>query len=610
MSDKTNKVPVSITTAERAPVAAGLLLYVSLFVPSAWAAPAPPAPIPCNETTVCKSFELGPGAGTIEDGVTNILTNSTHDGPDWDSLFDSIGETINNAGGTATFIRDDVSGDSKTATPDLTTFTSSGSDKNTDLVQTWNWGTTNVPAKTDITNAYILGVNDASGDLLVYFGAERSAPNGSSYIDIELFQDEVSLDRDPKDEPCPNASCKFEGEHTAGDLLISMNFNNGGALGQVEFRKRTATGYTLLLTLIGEGCNEKEVGLLKVGEACAFNNGATINGGPWPNFDSQANEISSLPKNAFTEWGVNVTNALGGDTPCFPTVQVKTRSSPSFTAELKDFAVRKFQSCNTSVVTEIHQGPKGSEADHKADDLLNTSQPLGAVIHDKAIVTGSDPNNEPTGTVKFELYKSNTCSGEMVRTDTVTLTPLDNGISVAESPTAGPLGAGGYGYLATYSGDGQYPSKVADCEPMTVNTSTSSVNTDIRLNGIGGDSVLDTHVEPETTVVDVAKITGKVDTDPDPNKSNAGPDPTGSVTFVRYASGDCSGPIASMEIVELPIDTDNDGIATAVSATHTTGSSEFVGYRVLYAGDDNHTASESTVCEPICSFPSTTNQNQ
>lgn len=586
----------------RRTLAAGLLLCAGLAVPSAWAAPAPPAPTPCNTSTVCKSFELGPGgmAGTSEAGITNILTSTSHDGLDWESLFNAIGVTINNAGGTATFIRDDVSGDSKSATPDLTTFTSSGSDKNTDLVQSWNWGTTNVPAKTDITNAYILGVNDVNQDLLVFFGAERSAPNGSSYIDIELFQDEISLDRDPKIDPCPDAGCKFIGEHTAGDLLISMNFNNGGALGQVEFRKRNAanTGYDLILTLIGEGCNKDPVNGLAIGEACAFNNSAPINGGPWPNFDSQASVITTLPTNAFTEWGVNVSNALGS-APCFPTVQVKTRSSPSFTAELKDFAVRKFQNCNTSTVTQIHAGSSVG-GNHNAADIQGTSVPLNSTVHDKAIVTGSDPSTDPTGTVTFKLFNNTSCTGSFTTAGTVALTGIGGGVAVAESPTSAPLAAGPYGYIAEYSGGGQYPASAGVCEPLTVNTADTSVNTDIKQNNINGDSVLNKAVETGTTIVDVATITGL---------TPVGPDPTGTLTFRRYATGNCSGSFSD-EVINLPSPGGTDGIATAVSSTHTTTNSEFVSYQAIYSGDNNYSGSVSSVCEPVCSFTSTTAQQQ
>src|SRR5207244_7230588 len=60
-------------------------------------------------------------------------------------------------------------------------------------------------------------------------------------------------------------------------------------------------------------------------------------GGPWANYDNHGNVITTLPANAFTEMGVDITNVLG-ESPCLSTFMGKTRSSASFTSELKDFA--------------------------------------------------------------------------------------------------------------------------------------------------------------------------------------------------------------------------------------------------------------------------------
>lgn len=568
-------------------------------------------------------FELGPGAASplndngtgTDNGVTNIL-GSSDPGPDWGDLFDANGAVIPAnvpAGGTATFIRDDVSGDSKSATPDLTTYTSKGSDKNTDLVSTWNWGSTNVPAKNDITNAYVYGIHDGSGDLIVYFGGERSAPNGASHMDIELFQANVALDEAP---PCDTgADCGFTGEHTAGDLLISMDYTQGGALGVVEFRKRNAanTGYDLILTLTGEGCNTSAVNGLAIGEACAFNNAGPINGGPWPNFDSQANVITVLPTNAFTEWGVNASNALNA-APCFPTVQVKTRSSPSFTAELKDFAVRPFQSCVAGATTQIHAGATVG-ATHNATDIQGNTVPVLTQVHDKAIVTPAQAGAPtPTGNVMFRLYPSTTgcasgpgascvCTGTP-QTETLALVDLLNGTAARES-SSHTLAAGNVGFRAFYLGDVNYPVKqtvegvnvhaVSGCEPITVARVNSAVNTDIRLNNVNGTSVLNQHVQAGTVIVDVATISGGL-----------AQDPTGVVTFRRFASANCSGSFTDTNVNLVADSNPTDGIVTAVLGPITTTDSSFLSFAVTYSGDVNYNPSAATVCEPICSFNNST----
>ena len=72
-----------------------------------------------------------------------------------------------------------------------------------------------------------------------------------------------------------------------------------------------------------------------------------FNGGPWPNYDNHGAEITTLPANAFTEVGVDLTNVLGSSL-CISTFIGKTRSSGSgsFTSELKDYAHERLSHLN------------------------------------------------------------------------------------------------------------------------------------------------------------------------------------------------------------------------------------------------------------------------
>ena len=77
---------------------------------------------------------------------------------------------------------------------------------------------------------------------------------------------------------------------------------------------------------------------------CGFDNdGPADNGGPWVNYDRHGNEITTLEKNAFTEFGVDLTQLLHGNTPCITSFMAHTRTSPGpqqddpITSELKDF---------------------------------------------------------------------------------------------------------------------------------------------------------------------------------------------------------------------------------------------------------------------------------
>jgi len=329
-------------------------------------------------------FELGPAQ------EANI-TDDAGDGPDWGSIFDSNGDRISGGPGiAATFLKDQLSQSSAT---DWTTFSGAGgSNKNNDPIgaadceaqglppdcDTWHWDTGNTPAKDDLSNVY--GYAAMSEDhLIIYAGFERLDPDGDSHVDVEFFQDQVDLDEappcnDPGSDPTP---CGFTGIRTEGDFVISMDFLQGGALGEVTIHTWNGTEYILTETIVGEGCNEADT-------ACAFNNGTSIDGGPWPNYNRHGAVITNLPTNAFTEFGVDVT-ALIGETPCFTTFMGKTRSSQSFTAELKDFAgPGSFPICGASISIE-------------PDDVNEVGQSHTFTVNANLVI-GGNPDPAPDGT--------------------------------------------------------------------------------------------------------------------------------------------------------------------------------------------------------------------
>lgn len=287
-------------------------------------------------------------------------------GPDWgfaagtsdDGLFNATGFPVglaSSGGIAAAFIIDDTSQKSGV---DRTTFAGAGgSNKNNDPIfgagDTWHWDSGNVPAKDDLVNVYAYAtVNPANDHLVIYAGFERLDPSGDSHIDIEFLQDDIALDEAvPCNDPGPDTTpCFFTGSttngRTAGDLIVSMDYTVGGGIGEFSVREFTGTEYVLVEpALTTEGCDSTD-------SACAFNNGVSINGGPWPNIDRQGNVITNIPQNGFTEFGVDVTALIGEgeEIPCITTFMGKTRSSQSFTAELKDFAgPTGFDICDASI---------------------------------------------------------------------------------------------------------------------------------------------------------------------------------------------------------------------------------------------------------------------
>jgi hypothetical protein len=311
-------------------------------------------------------FELGPAqqANILGDG-------NAANGPDWGDLFDASGNSTGLFGGlAAAFLNDDTS---QKGASDGTTFSGAGgSNKNNDPISnadcaahtppltgsacdTWHWDAGNVPAKDDLVNSYVYATMPTTGalqdHLILYGGLERLDESGDSHLDIEFLQNQVNIvdgavsgsGAIPCNDPGADAiPCEFSGVREVNDVIVSMDFVVGGGIGSVEVRRWNGSEYVLEGVEGGEGCNTAD-------SICAFNNGASIDGGPWPNFNKGGDVVASLLPNAFTEIGVDVT-ALLGTTPCLSTVMGKSRSSQSFTAELKDFtAPESFQVCNAGI---------------------------------------------------------------------------------------------------------------------------------------------------------------------------------------------------------------------------------------------------------------------
>jgi hypothetical protein len=134
-----------------------------------------------------------------------------------------------------------------------------------------------------------------------------------------------------------------------------------------------------------------------------------------------------------------------------------TSKVPDAESECEPFTVLK---ADPTVTTAIYLMP---------GHAVVTSVTMGATIHDDATVTGIAPFT-PTGTVTFNLYRSNDCTGTVVQTSTGTLSGSGASATAESSPdyltTAADIPA--LSFKAQYSGDSNYNPADADCEPLTV----------------------------------------------------------------------------------------------------------------------------------------------
>ncbi|URM39142.1 T9SS type A sorting domain-containing protein [Flavobacterium anhuiense] len=272
-------------------------------------------------------------------------------------------------------------GNSTQSNNDSNTF-SGNSNKNGDNPTTWALGSGSIPQKDDIVDVYgylrrdlspaALAVNP-NGILWGYGGASKISSDGNSHFDFEFFRTEVSFNGSAL------VGTGSQAGHTAwtfdatgkilvpGDVLVAIDFENGGTkpLGSVRvwmssadianFNSRPNRPFDLT-GVFDQGNGAPPYGYAEIkakGGGILTNVFAVVNvtaatlGPPWGTLEgSQANFQDNYKALQFTEFGLNLT-ALGLDSrnvnqsPCsnlLGSLIVKTRSSSSFTAELKDFS--------------------------------------------------------------------------------------------------------------------------------------------------------------------------------------------------------------------------------------------------------------------------------
>jgi hypothetical protein len=250
-------------------------------------------------------------------------------------------------------------------TGDPTTYTGVGGETNGEALGTETYSTSSVPNKDDLSNVYAIHHRDDVSTPTtneIFFGGERVVNNGDSHIDYEFLQQQVNL----------TGTCAggFTGHRTPGDLILAVDFTNGGALGSKTIYQWKCNG----TPVAADGSCDPTKGknspsYVKATDATilaavdiAANDAGAVGCGGWVCRNADGTTTTTIATNEFFEGGIDL-KALGF-TGCLATFLPHTRSSQSFTATLKDFAGPiNFDSCNpaTTLVTQsasttIHAG--------------------------------------------------------------------------------------------------------------------------------------------------------------------------------------------------------------------------------------------------------------
>jgi hypothetical protein len=204
------------------------------------------------------------------------------------------------------------------------------------------------PQKSDLTRFYVAS-EFANNSNYLYLAWERSNVLGSANMDFEINQ---------KTQPNLTTTGPKTLVRTAGDLLITFDFTNGGGNPVLGLLKWVTSGSTSqCFSSNALPCWGNRVNLSAAGFAEGAVNTSTVT-------DPIAGV--SLPGLTFGEAAVNLTAAdvfPHGTCEAFGSAFLKSRSSASFPAEVKDFVAPRpvnISNCGTIIVHKVTENGDAS----------------------------------------------------------------------------------------------------------------------------------------------------------------------------------------------------------------------------------------------------------
>jgi hypothetical protein len=265
-------------------------------------------------------------------------------------------------------------------------------------------------------------------------------------------------------------------------------------------------------------------------------------------------QLGPLDPRTFGEASIAFSTLFGGNT-CgqFGSAYLKSRSSDSFTAALKDFVPpTQVSISNCAALTTNASNTPGT------DDPPAT---IGDSISD--VATLSNATSDASGTITFKLYSDDQCTNEV----NTGLSPvMVNGNGQYNSGNFTPSAPGTDYWIASYSGDDKNRAVSGECG-------------DPNESSVVGKAPANIETAQELFPQDSATLS-----------ANAGGPVTGSVTFELYATSDCSG---------IPVFEQTRPLVNEVANTNNTtfsvdqASSGDYKWLVEYSGDDTHEGATS-----------------
>ena len=283
-----------------------------------------------------------------------------------------------------------------------------GGNKLNDDPNDWGWRSGKPPAKDDINHSMIFITQDPTNNhIWVLVSGDRLSTNGTSYLDMEFYQNAIFRNNGtPGQAPVVGSTGAFEtngphGGRTVGDIDVTLSYVGGGSVASISF---------LIWAPDAEGGGYDYVSLTPpAGSAYVAANAGSV-GVPYGAFGNTTYDALQ-----FIEAAIDVTALLGGGTPnqCsglpFKSLFIKTKSSASSTADLKDF-ISPLQISPCFDITPAVITPAGNQLTLGCNP---TTSDINAAL---GTATASDNCGSATLTSSDGTVQSSSCGRSQTRT--------------------------------------------------------------------------------------------------------------------------------------------------------------------------------------------------
>ncbi|RXZ48327.1 prealbumin-like fold domain-containing protein [Agromyces binzhouensis] len=205
------------------------------------------------------------------------------------------------------------------------------------------------PNKSDLKNFGLYLEETAGDDFLHLFWHRVQDPTGTTNMDFEFNQSEV------------DSGNGVTPQRTAGDLLIQYDLANGGTNPELFLSTWVASGDKSLC----EAANSTPCWGVRESLTAAGDATGSINTSPIP--AAEADGLGDISARTFGEATVNFSAIVGDDCVAFGSAYLKSRSSDSFTAAMKDYIApvpTGINNCGALVIEKTTKHAADGPGDH------------------------------------------------------------------------------------------------------------------------------------------------------------------------------------------------------------------------------------------------------